>query len=301
MELSKKIIGALVLLGLTTSCTTKEVSSNTTLNSTTDNEVVLQHEDFTEMGIFTDGIEGPAIDSNGDLFIVNFSKQGVIGKVTKDGQAEVYLTLPQGSIGNSIQFDQQNNMYVADYIGHNIYKISPSKNIDTLIHHEKFTQPNDIAITTKGLIYASDPNWSNNTGQLWLIKNGVAILQEGSMGTTNGIVLSNDEKKLYVNESVQRRIWVYDVAEDGQISNKTLFHQFEEFGMDGMKFDGNDNLHIARYGAGMIAVLSPQGNQIKEYKLRGKNPTNLVFSKDGTTIFVTMQIRRGVEKIMITQ
>ena len=70
--------------------------------------------------------------------------------------------------------------------------------------------------------------------------------------------------------------------------------------MDGMKFDYQGNLYVARYGASSISVLSPSGTEIKEYKVQGENPTNLVFSKTGNTIFVTMQTRKGVEKINLT-
>ena len=69
--------------------------------------------------------------------------------------------------------------------------------------------------------------------------------------------------------------------------------------MDGMKMDAKGNLHIARYAAGEIAVLSPEGKLIKSYPLQGQHPTNLVFSKDGKRIFVTMQKRKGVEVIEV--
>ncbi len=290
MELPQKIIGTLIVLCLFYSCKTPEKH--------TEQKVILST-DFTEMGVFTDGIEGPAINSKGELFIVNFEKQGTIGFVNQKGKCAVYLTLPKGSTGNSIRFDATDTMYVADYSGHVIYKIAPDKTIDTLVYHPGFTQPNDIALASNGNVYASDPKWADGTGQLWLVRNGKAILQEKNMGTTNGIELSLDEKKLYVNESVQRKVWEYSVGQDGVLSNKKLFHQFKDFGMDGMKMDNKGNLYIARYGAGVIAVLSPKGELKKEYKLKGQHPTNLVFSKDQKTVFVTMQKRKGVEKIAL--
>ena len=46
---------------------------------------------------------------------------------------------------------------------------------------------------------------------LWKVdKTGFSLL-EAEMGTTNGIEVSPDGKKLYVNESVQRNIWSYDL------------------------------------------------------------------------------------------
>lgn len=300
MELSKKIVGTVTSLLLIFSCQEKpHYPNNPPMDKTFCGVIDYVSTDFTKMGVFTDGIEGPAINSKGELFIVNFDKQGTIGKVDSSGQGTIYFRLPEGSIGNSIRFDEEDNMYVADYAGHNIYKVTQDLSLDTLVDHQGFNQPNDIALAINGNIYASDPNWSQNSGQLWLVKNRKAILQEDSMGTTNGIELSLDEKRLYVNESVQRNVWVYDVNEDGSLMNKKLFHQFEDFGMDGMKVDGKGNLYIARYGAGVIAVLSPQGKFIKEYSLQGQHPTNLVFSKDGRSIFVTMQKRMGVEKIRL--
>ena len=302
MELSKAIIGSIVIIALCTFCQSKikEVGDEAPhVQSRIGSQDTIRSSDFTQVNVFTGGIEGPAIDSKGNLFIVNFSKQGTIGKIDKEGNGEVYLTLPHGSIGNSIQFDSLDNMYVADYVGHNIYKISPAKVIDTLVHHVGFNQPNDITLSSNGIIYASDPKWIDNTGQLWMVKDGYPSLQEKGMGTTNGILVNMDQRKLYVNESVQRNIWVYDIEETGDLSNKKLFHKFDDFGMDGMKFDARGNLHIARYGAGVIAVLSPTGALVNEYYLQGKKPTNLVFGKDGKVIYVTMQERKCVEKITL--
>ena len=40
------------------------------------------------------------------------------------------------------------------------------------------------------------------------------------MGTTNGIDVSPDGKKLYVNESAQLKVWIYDIKPDGTLKNK---------------------------------------------------------------------------------
>ena len=77
------------------------------------------------------------------------------------------------------------------------------------------------------------------------------------MGTTNGIEVSHDGKKLYVNESVQRKIWVYDIVENGLLRNKQELISFEDFGLDGMRCDENGNIYVCRYGKGTIAIISP--------------------------------------------
>lgn len=162
-------------------------------------------------------------------------------------------------------------------------------------------QPNDIALANSGMIYASDPNWADNTGQLWRLNpDGSFTLLEANMGTTNGIELNPEQNRLYVNESVQRRVWVYDVTAEGDLANKRLFHQFDDHGLDGMKTDSQGNLYIARYGAGRITVLSPEGKVLKKLPLIGQHPTNIAL-KEGNPLqlFVTQQQRGAIELLSI--
>jgi gluconolactonase len=256
-------------------------------------------EDFTKENLFTNNIEGPAFDKKGNLYVVNFQTDGTIGLVKPDGTVELFITLPEGSIANSIQFDSKGAMYLADFKGHNILKVNmKSKEISTYVHNDAFNQPNDICINRKDQIFASDPNWQESTGKLWRIdKGGKAVLLSDHMGTTNGIAFSPDEKILYVNESVQRKIWAFDVDAKGNISNKRLFAEFPDFGFDGMKCDAEGNVYVTRYGKGAIAVLSPDGKLIREVMLKGKRCSNLVFGgSNGKLVYVTLQDRKGMER-----
>jgi gluconolactonase len=256
-------------------------------------------QDFTKENIFTNNIEGPAFDENGNLYVVNFERDGTVGLVKPNGDAELFITLPEGSTANSIQFDSKGKMYLADFTGHNILKVDmKSKKVSVYAHHDAFNQPNDICINKKDQIFASDPNWKESKGKLWRIdKGGKVVLLNDQMGTTNGIALSPDEKVLYVNESVQRKIWKFNVDEKGNIANKTLFAEFPDFGFDGMKCDAEGNVYVTRYGKGAIAVLSPDGKLIREVPLKGKNCSNLVFGGlNGKLIFVTLQDRKGLER-----
>lgn len=257
-----------------------------------------QTSDWITDKVFTQGVEGPAVDKFGHLFAVNFEKEGTIGKVTAKDEASLFITLPKGSTGNGIRFDNNNNMFIADYSGHNILKVNSNTNqAFVFAHNKKMNQPNDIAIMKTGTLFASDPNWVKSTGQLWRIDtNGLTHLIESDMGTTNGIEVSADQKRLYVNESVQRKVWVYDIQLDNTLKNKRLLIEFADFGLDGMRVDIKGNLYIARYGKGVIAKVSPQGKLLSEIKLKGQYPTNVAFGgKDGNQIFVTMQKRGAIE------
>lgn len=256
-------------------------------------------EDFTKENLFSNNIEGPAFDKAGNLYVVNFQKDGTIGLVRPSGEVELFLTLPEGSTANAIQFDSKGSMYLADFTGHNILKVDmKTKEVSVYVHNDAFNQPNDICMNRSDQIFASDPNWKESTGKLWRIdKGGKAVLLNDKMGTTNGIALSPDEKILYVNESVQRKIWTFDVDKKGNISNKKLFAEFPDFGFDGMKCDAKGNLYVTRHGKGAIAVLSPDGKLIREILLKGKSCSNLVFGPpNGKTVYVTMQDRKGIER-----
>ena len=264
-----------------------------------DMERLFQAEDFTAENLFTNNIEGPAFDKNGNLYVVNFQKDGTIGLVKPDGAVELFVTLPEGSTANAIQFDSKGNMYLADFTGHNVLKVDmKTKKIGVYVHNDSFNQPNDICINKKDQLFASDPNWKEGKGKLWRIdKGGKAVLLTDQMGTTNGIALSPDEKTLYVNESVQRKIWSFTVDKKGNLSNKTMFAEFQDFGFDGMKCDNQGNLYVTRYGKGVIAVLDSKGKLIREVELKGKRCSNLVFGGlNGKLVFVTLQDRKGMEK-----
>ena len=253
--------------------------------------------DFTEESLFTAGIEGPAVDSKGNLYAVNFKEEGTIGIINKKGKSSLFITLPNGSIGNGIRFDKDDNMYIADYVRHNILFVKNGLTEAVVFAHDSIiNQPNDIAIAPNGTLYVSDPNWKDGTGNLWMISNQKFVLLEKNMGTTNGIEVSPDGKKLYVNESVQRNIWVYDITSKGKPINKKLFKSFKDFGLDGMRCDNEGNLYICRYDKGTVLIISPQGKVLREVKLKGKKPTNITFGGNNKKqCFVTVADRGCIE------
>ena len=262
------------------------------------NEQLFVAQEFTPVDGFTSGIEGPACDAAGNLYAVNYERQHTIGKVTPDGTASVFVELPTGSIGNGIRFDNQGCMFIADYTNHNVLKVDmDTRDISVHAHEPTMNQPNDLAIGANDILYASDPNWGESTGQIWRIDtDGKVTLLEADMGTTNGIEVSPDEKVLYVNESAQRNVWAYDLSAQGDISNKRLVIQFPDFNMDGMRCDIEGNLYITRHGKGTVAKLSPAGEVLLEVQLTGKLCSNIAFGgPDGRTCYVTMADRGNVE------
>ena len=253
---------------------------------------------LTPPGGFTAGIEGPAVDRDGNLYAVSYQRQHTIGRVTPSGETSLFLELPEGSTGNGIRFDSAHRMLIADYTGHNILRVDmETKVLEIIAHEPAFHQPNDICICASDILFASDPDWQASAGQIWRVDiDGTVTLLEDGMGTTNGIEVSPDENTLYVNESAQRNIWAYDLSATGEISNKRLLIRFPDFGMDGMRCDVDGNLYVTRHGKGTVAKVSPAGDVLLEVGLKGKMCTNLAFGGgDGCTCYVTLADEGNVE------
>ena len=284
-----KILGTLItILIVCLSCEQKEVQ--------------YQSQDLVFVGQYTSGLEGPAVDQDGNLYFVNPTHSGSVGKVDTEGNFSLFIEhLPEGSTANGIRFGQDQSMYLADYTGHNVLKVNlKTKAVSVYAHDSLLNQPNDLAICCNDRMFASDPNWKESTGQLWRVENGQFYLLSKDMGTTNGVEVSPDEKTLYVNESVQRKVWAFDLDTEGNISNKRLFHQFDDFGMDGMRCDVEGNLYITRYGKGTVAKLSQEGKLLLEVQMKGKKPSNIAFGgKDGKTAYVTLQDRGYIETFRV--
>ena len=265
-----------------------------------DEELFVSSE-FTPQGGFTSGVEGPACDIYGNLYAVNFDHQGTIGKVTPEGEAEVFVELPDGSIGNGIRFDSHDNMFIADYTQHNVLKVDMStREISVLAHEPTMHQPNDLAIRSDDTIFASDPYWRGPEGNIWRITpEGTVTKLDTIPGSTNGLEVSPDETILYVNTSNIRTVWAFDLHEDSCIDNKREIISFEGGGTDGMRCDEEGNLYVTRTSARQVIKVSPDGEILQEISMTG-SPSNIAFGgPDGRTCYTAMADRGNIETFRV--
>lgn len=273
-------------------------------------ERLFESAQVTPSGEYTFGIEGPAVDLAGNLYVVNFAKPGTIGRLPAAGAAsEHFVDLPEGSVGNAIRFDRDGTMFVADYKKHNILAIGRDSIEPTVwFHSDQMNQPNDITIARDGTIYASDPNWKGREGHIWRIAKssdgsvqGEVMTAPRAMGTTNGIDLSPDGKTLYVGESSSGQVWSYAIRGNELVDAK-LVKSFEPNTIDGLRTDVSGRLFVARILKGTIAILKPNGMVEREIPLKAKEPTNLAFGgKDGKTVFVTQRQGGFIESFRTDQ
>ena len=160
-----------------------------------------------------------------------------------------------------------------------------------------FVGPNDVAADGKGGVYftASGP-WEPApiVGKIFhLGEDGTIREVADDLHYPNGIVLSGDGKRLYVNESEAARVISFAISEDGTLSDRRLFVRIGEIDAtagptaypDGLKMGPDGNFYVGFLSHGRILVVSPDGKFVRAIEVPSVAP-NLAFSPDGTEIFV---------------
>ncbi len=143
--------------------------------------------------------------------------------------------------------------------------------LSTGLDGKRFSGPNDLTIRKDDGIYVTDNDFGlRDAGKnpdkqmpngIWLIRDGQSrlVLDDKSLGgIPNGIVLSPDEKYLYLTASFGK-IWRYDVKPDGSLADRTLFTEGPGIG-DGMKVDKQGDVYSTSGGGpGIVRITSPAG------------------------------------------
>jgi gluconolactonase len=116
---------------------------------------------------------------------------------------------------------------------------------------------NDLTADSKGGVYFT-------MGGLFYANPQGVVTRYGENMATNGIVLSPDEKTLYVTT---KGLVAFDVQADGSLTNQ---RQFATVGNDGTSVDAAGRVYVTA-GADGVQVISPDG------KVLGAIPTPLNF------------------------
>jgi gluconolactonase len=114
------------------------------------------------------------------------------------------------------------------------------------------------------------------------------ILDSTTFNKPNGICFSLDEKKLYVNESPQCKIYIWDVINDSIIANKKVFYTIPKTGYaDGMKVDAAGNLYCT--GPTGVWIISPSGVCLDTIVMpNNESPSNCNWGDaDMKTLYIT--------------
>jgi gluconolactonase len=232
---------------------------------------------FSEMDFNHEAKNGPpstihklVLPSTFEVFIPDAGSNGL----AIDAQGLVAATHDTQTLSRFDLATKARSVFVADYQG------------------KHFNSPNDVAISSSGNVYFSDPDWqlatrpneTGITGVYWRLPSGEVRLLDGGLSRPNGVSLSPDETKLYVGHT-GGSIEVYPVLADGSVGQRRAFAEVKE--PDGMAVDCLGRLYVASHTAGELIVLSPEGQVLSVIKVAPR-ATNVAFGgADHRTLLIT--------------
>lgn len=259
--------------------------------------------------------EGPAVDRAGNVFFTNVP----VAKILKYSPKTKKLTTfrEKSNLANGLYFDPQGRLLACEGGAGRVTRTDMNTGrIEVLANKFNgfpFASPNDLCMDRKGRVYftsrpgGEDPTKGNVNAVYRIDPDGTVdqILHWPDIHMPNGIVLSPDEKTLYLIEAHpdadrHRDIRAYDLGTDGKVRNgRILINFYPGRSGDGMCIDSAGNLYVA---AGLhktrktsetldtrpgIHVISPQGKLIAYRETPEDTITNCTFGgKDLRTLYV---------------
>jgi sugar lactone lactonase YvrE len=128
------------------------------------------------------------------------------------------------------------------------------------------------------------------TGSLYRYSQGRLEVMDPGYVITNGPAMSPDGQVLYHVDTLQRRVYAFDVGSDGALANKREFARIEEPGEypDGPVVDSAGNVWLAMFGGWGVRVYSPQGKLLHRIALPVAQCTKVAFGgEDLRTLYIT--------------
>ena len=187
---------------------------------------------------------------------------------------------------DGMTFDRQGRLVVAGWGWRRVWRRELDGSINTLCSHfdgVKFNSPNDIVIRSDGSIYFTDPpgalasvemygddvqRYMDYCGVYRISPDGETTLAVKDLTYPNGLAFSPDESLLYINDTRDFVVNVFDVAPDRTLGNRRVFCEIsgtDEGIPDGLKVDSEGNVYCT--GPGGIHVFSAKGTMLGRLKV----------------------------------
>jgi gluconolactonase len=243
------------------------------------------------------GAQGATATPDGSLLFTERTPNK-IWKLDNDANFSSYMEDTNAT--NSFLFDPKGRAIGVERMPQQVALLAPSKDVlaDKFEGHP-FGNLNDLAIDQKGGVYFTDDHGIPADGikpaLYYLNPNGQVKKIAEDFAFPNGVVLSPDEKTLYVDDTQGDSIRVFDIKPDGSAVNERTFVTITEglrksdtgvmaSGADGLTIDAAGRLYVAANSG--VQVYSPQGNHLGTIPIP-KRPAQLAFAGLGKkTLFV---------------
>jgi gluconolactonase len=254
--------------------------------------------------------EGPAADAEGNLYFSDIPNNRIL-KVDPNGELSVFLENTQGC--NGLMVDGRGRLIACQGgTGFVIAIDLKTKELQVVAgeHQSKpFNGPNDLVIDRQGGIYFTDPREGKNQDKpavYYATPRGPVTRLIDNLVFPNGVILSPDEKTLYVLPARSPEVMAYPVQAPGKIGPGKVLCRLEQDpqgkprGGDGLTVDTKGNLYLTQPGLNAIQVVTPEGKTLGLIKFP-ERPANCTFGgKDMKTLYVTAQTSLYTAKMEAT-
>ncbi len=239
-------------------------------------------------------LEGPVFDEQGNLFVTDIP----FGRVFRiDPKGEWDLVAQWDGEPNGMKFLSAGQLLVTDYKNGLVVLDVHSGQVRPYLERrnsERFKGVNDLVFDSKGHLYFTDQGQTglhDPTGRVYrLALDGRLDMLLSNVPSPNGIVLSNDERFLFVAATRGNCVWRIPLLADGSVSKVgQFFTSYGPSGPDGLAMDGSGRLLVANPGLACVWVLGPRAEPEEVLTGRaGASITNLAFGgADRKKLFCT--------------
>ena len=204
--------------------------------------------------------DGIIATKDGGLLIAQNDKSDVV-KLDKNGKTSVAYR--GTNTGGSLAMNSKGALFIFNRgLNPSIEELAPKrKTLANRFNDDPLDciggVANDLTADSKGGVYFTV---SGGRGALFYADSTGKVTQYGENLTTNGIVLSADEKHLWVTNGPA--LAEFDVQKDGSLTNQREFVKLEGggFGGDGSTFDEAGRLYVTSNPG--VQVISPDGKNL---------------------------------------
>ncbi|CAG9202031.1 Gluconolactonase [Paraburkholderia tropica] len=248
-------------------------------------------------------LEGPVWSPAGHLYVTDIP-HGRVFRISADGDWE--LVVEYEGEPNGMKLVDDGHLLITDY-RNGLMLLDIARGVVTPYlerrNTERFRGVNDLTFDSKGNLYFTDQGQTglhDPTGRVYrLSPTGKLDMLLGNCPSPNGLVLSPDEKVLYVAMTRGNCVWRVPLQADGSVSKVgQFFTSYGPSGPDGLTIDSAGRLFVANPGLGRAWVL----NHLAEPERillspAGASLTNLCFGgPDMKTLFMTESVSGTVLK-----
>lgn len=132
------------------------------------------------------------------------------------------------------------------------------------------------------------------SGALYRFDGARVVRMDDGYIITNGPAISPDGSTLYHTDTLDKRVYAFDLAPDGRLSNKRIFVELADGYPDGMAVDAAGCLWVATFGGWRIDRFDAAGQKVGEVRFPCANVTKLAFGGDDLCTVYASTARKGL-------